>query len=369
MSSKYFLKYEQDQRRRTLAVIVWVVLAAAIILGLFDIQFNTWVSVIALFGTAVLCIPILVLNAKGYFSLAAFLLSFVILVVITVNMYDGNGVHDPGLLAYTIFIMVGTLLFGKRASPYFALATIGSLTLIVWLEIFKYIHPKIGPTTFGILIPTITLLLVSAMIIWVIVENIEKNLKRARDSEAELRQNYDLTLKAWAKVLEYRDRETEGHSRRLVKLSDRLGRALGLSEEELVHLRRGALIHDIGKLAIPDEVLLKPDVLDENERELIRKHTIYARQMLSEIAFLQPAISVAYSHHESWDGQGYPEGMKGEEIPLLARLFAVVDTWDALRSERVYRPAWSAEKTAAYLKENAGIKYDPHIVEVFLDLI
>ena len=244
-----------------------------------------------------------------------------------------------------------------------------SLTLIVWLEFFNYIHPKIGATTLGILIPTITLLLVSAMIIWVIVDNIEKNLKRARDSEAELRQNYDLTLEAWAKVLEYRDRETEGHSRRLVKLSDQLGRALGLSEDTLVHLRRGALIHDIGKLAIPDEILLKPDALDEKERALIQKHTIYARQMLSVIAFLQPAISVAYSHHERWDGQGYPEGMKGEEIPLLARLFAVVDTWDALRSERVYRPAWSAEKTAAYLKENSGIKYDPHIVEIFLKLI
>lgn len=369
MSSKHFIGYEQGQRRRILAVVVWVVLVAAIILGFFDIQFNTWVSVIALFSMAILCIPILILNAKGRFSLAAFLLSFVILVVITVNLYDGDGVHDPGLLAYLIFIMVGTLLFGRRASPYFALAAIGSLTLIVWLEIFKLIHPTIGPTTFGILIPMITLLLVAAMIIWVIVDNIEKNLKRAKDSEAELRQNYDLTLEAWARVLEYRDRETEGHSRRLVKLSVQLGSALGLRDEELVHLRRGALIHDIGKLAIPDEILLKPEALNDDERKLIQQHPVYARRMLADISFLRPAISVAYSHHERWDGQGYPEGLKGEEIPLLARLFAVVDTWDALRSERVYRPAWSAEKTVEYLKENSGTKYDPHVVDVFLKLV
>jgi len=369
MSSNYFFTYEHDQRRRTLGVIVWIVLAAAITLGLFDIQFNTWVSVIALFSMAVLCIPILLLNAKGRFYPAALLLSLVILVVVTVNLYDGDGVHDPGLLAYPIFVMVGTLLFGKRASPYFAMASIGSIALIVYLEFYKYIHPRIGPTTFGILIPIVTLLLVSAVIIWVIVDNIERNLQRARDSESELRRNYDLTLEAWARVLEYRDRETEGHSRRLVKLSAQLGKALGLSEEELLNLRRGALIHDIGKLAIPDEILLKPDVLDENERKLIQKHPVYARQMLSEISFLQPAISVAYSHHERWDGKGYPEGMKREEIPLLARLFAVVDAWDALTSERVYRPAWSAEKTAAYLKDNSGIKYDPRIVEVFLKLV
>jgi len=169
--------------------------------------------------------------------------------------------------------------------------------------------------------------------------------------------------------MEYRDRETEGHSRRLVELSTRLARALGISGEEIVQLQRGALLHDIGKLAIPDDILLKPAALNENEKRVIQKHPVYAKQMLAGIPFLQPSISVAYSHHEHWDGGGYPEGLKGEQIPMLARIFTVVDTWDALSAERVYRPAWPAEEIVSYLKQNAGIIYDPHIVEVFLGIL
>lgn len=212
----------------------------------------------------------------------------------------------------------------------------------------------------------VILLLAATAMIWIIVENIERDLERVEASEAELRKNYDLTLEAWAKVLEYRDRETEGHSRRLVELSTQLGQALGLSEEEIANLRRGALLHDIGKLAIPDQILLKPATLDESEREIIQNHPLIAKQMLAEISFLQPAISVAYSHHEQWDGQGYPERLKEKEIPLLARIFAVVDSWDALYSDRPYRQAWPVEEIRTYFKENAGIKFDPQIVEVFL---
>ncbi len=241
--------------------------------------------------------------------------------------------------------------------------------LIVYLETNKLIHPEIGPTNFGILVPMVVLLLAAAIIIWVIVDTIEKNLMRARSSETDLRRNYDLTLEAWAKVMEYRDRETEGHSRRLVELSTRLARSLGIGEEQILQLRRGALMHDIGKLAVPDEILLKPEALTEAERKIIQKHPIYAREMLAGIPFLQPSVEVAYSHHEQWDGKGYPEGLIGEQIPLLARVFAVVDSWDALRSDRVYRKAWSVEEVITYLKQNAGTKYDPHIVEIFLGMI
>lgn len=367
--SKNLMIFEQEQRQRTLAVIVWTALIVAVALGIFDLQFRTWVSVIALFSLAVLCVPILLLNSRGHFGWSASLLSCLVLLVITFNLYDGDGVHDPGLLAYPIFIMVGTLLFGKRASTFFTLAAVASVTLIVYLEFFQYIRPRIGPTTFGILVPIVTLLVAAAAIIWVIVDNIEKNLERARASEAELSKNYALTLEAWAKVMEYRDRETEGHSRRLVELSTRLARALAVEEGQILHLQRGALLHDIGKLAIPDEILLKPAALDDEEKKIIQKHPVYAKQMLSGIPFLEPAIKVAYSHHERWDGQGYPEGLAGEEIPLLARIFAVVDNWDALRSERVYRHAWAVEEIRAYLLDNAGIRFDPQVVEVFLRMI
>jgi hypothetical protein len=361
--------YEHGQRTRTLSIIICTAFAAAVILGSFDLQFNTWVSVLALYSMAVLCIPVFILNLNGRYMLAASLLSVIVLVVISVNLYDGDGARDPGILAYPIFIMVGTLFFGKKAAPYFACAAGVSLAAIVLLEMHGLIHPTIKSTNIEILLPMVTLLLAAAIIIRAIVVNLEKLFQRAGESEKELRMNYDLTLQAWAKVMEYRDRETEGHSRRLVELTTRLAHALGLGETEISRLQRGALLHDIGKLAIPDEILLKPAPLDEDEMRAMQKHPIYAKQMLEGIPFLEPSIPIAYSHHERWDGQGYPEGLKGEEIPLMARIFAVVDAWDALRSERVYRPAWPNDKIIEYLRENAGIRYDPNIVEVFLRLI
>ncbi len=361
--------YERDQRKRTLTFIIWIVLIAALILGTFDIQFRTWRSVIALYAMALLCIPTMIVNRRGRYLLAASILSFIVLVVITVNIADGDGVRDPGIMAYPIFVVVGTLFFGRRAAPYFTLAAAASLASVVAGELLGWVHPTIGPTRMSILIPTVTLLGVTAGAVWVIMHNMEKDLELAVASQVELSKNYDLTLEAWAQVMEYRDRETEGHSRRLVALSMRLARALGMPEAEMVELQRGALLHDIGKLAIPDEILLKPGALNDDEQKTMHKHPVYARQMLAGIPFLAPAVQVAYSHHERWDGQGYPDGLKGEEIPFNARLFAVIDTWDALNSERVYRPAWSPEKAKEFLRENASVRFDPHVVKVFLEMI
>ena len=361
--------YEKNQRVRTLSAILWIVLIASVALGLLNIQFRTWDSVIALFGLALICLPLLWLNAKGQLTLSALLLSFVVLMVINLNLFDGDGIRDSGILAYPIFIMIGVLFFGKRATPYFSLAAIVSLIIIVYLEMHGYIHPTIGTTKFDILLPIVILLLVAAAFIWVVVGNIEKHIERVEESDAELRKTYDLTLGAWAKVLEYRDKETEGHSRRLVELSARLAQALGLPTEAIAHLRRGALLHDIGKLAIPDEILLKPGALNDAERRMMEQHPAYAKQMLAQVTFLEPCVAVAYSHHERWDGLGYPQGLKGKEIPLAARIFAVVDQWDALTSDRPYRKAWTRESVIAYLQENAGKIYDPEVVDVFLTII
>jgi putative nucleotidyltransferase with HDIG domain len=361
--------YEKNQRVRTLSAILWIVLIASIVLGLLNIQYRTWDSVIALFGLALICIPLLRLNATGHTALSALSLSLMVLMVINLNLFDGDGIRDSGLLAYPIFIMIGVLFFGKRAAPYFSLAAITSTMGIVYLEIHGYIHPTIGITRFDILLPIVILLLVAAAFIWVVMGNIEHHIERVKESEAELRKNYDLTLESWAKMLEYRDKETEGHSRRLVELSTRLAQELGFTPEEIGHLRRGALLHDIGKLAIPDEVLLKPGALNDVERRTMEQHPAYAKQMLAQVAFLQPCIEVAYSHHERWDGLGYPQGLKGEEIPLSARIFAIVDQWDALTSDRPYRKAWTRENVIVYLQENAGKIYDPEIVNVFLKII
>ncbi len=358
-----------NQRKRTLSIILWIVLLASFSIGIENLQYRTWNSIIALFALSFVCIPLLILNSRGYYFIAALLLSILVLNAINFNLYDGDGILDSGIIAYPILIMVGTLFFGKKASPYFAIASIASVAAIDYLQIQGVIQPTINPPTYISLIPITILLVVSSVIVWVIVDNMEKNLMQVKESEIELMRNYDMTLEAWSKVLEYRDRETQDHSMRLVELSTQLARAAGCSEEQIINLRRGALMHDIGKLAIPDEVLLKPDLLNDEEKKIIEKHPVYAKQMLSGLPFLEPAISVAYSHHERWDGQGYPERLEGEAIPLLARIFAVVDNWDALNSERIYRPAWPKDRIIAYLKENAGIRFDPRLVQVFLGVI
>lgn len=187
-------------------------------------------------------------------------------------------------------------------------------------------------------------------------------------SNIELVLAYDTTLEGWSKALDLRDKETEGHTLRVTEMTLRLARAMGISETEQVHVRRGALLHDIGKMGIPDTILLKPGRLNEEEWEIMRRHPVYAYDLLSPIAFLRPALDIPYCHHEKWDGTGYPRGLRGEEIPLAARIFAVVDVWDALLSDRPYRPAWPKEKVREYILEQAGKHFDPKVVEVFLKL-
>ena len=206
------------------------------------------------------------------------------------------------------------------------------------------------------------------MITWVIISNIEKNLAKIHASETELRNAYEMTLYGWAKALEHRDKETEGHSRRVVRLSQKLATILGCSAEEIQNIRRGAILHDIGKMGIPDQILLKSGPLDPDEWEIMCQHPKFGVDMLKGITYLEPVLSIVYSHHERWDGLGYPQGLKGENIPLPARIFAVIDNWDALNSDRPYRKAWQPEEVIDYIRQNSGVMFDPAIVEVFLKM-
>ena len=176
---------------------------------------------------------------------------------------------------------------------------------------------------------------------------------------------YDDTILGWSRALELRDGDTEGHTQRVADLATELGRALGMPQANLVHLRRGALLHDIGKLAIPDCILSKPGPLNETEWEVMRQHPQLAGELLDSIEFLKPCIDVPLYHHERWDGRGYPFGLQGEAIPLAARIFAVVDVWDALTSDRPYRPAWEESAALEYIREQTGAHFDPAVVEIF----
>lgn len=194
------------------------------------------------------------------------------------------------------------------------------------------------------------------------------NLQR---SNQQLLLAYNATIEGWSHALDLRDHETEGHTQRVTEMTMRLAHASGypFSAEDYLHMRRGALLHDIGKMGVPDSILLKPDDLTEDEQAIMRRHPEYAYQLLAPIVYLRKALDIPYCHHEYWDGSGYPRGLKGEQIPLAARIFSVIDVWDALRSDRPYRPGWPDEQVHAYLRAHAGREFDPQIVEVFLRML
>ncbi len=257
----------------------------------------------------------------------------------------------PSYLLASIFLNpLGTAIYGFGMNGIIALLPIFAPSAIHgYSEI-------IGPLSVGLVVVTLC-------IIWMVNRN-----QIERDHQAELQYAYDSTLEGWSRALEIRDKETKGHSERVTDLTLRLGRACGVRGLELEYLYRGALLHDIGKMVIPDSILMKNTILDDEEWKVMRTHPKIGYDMLATISFLQPALVIPAYHHERWNGKGYPFGLKGEEIPLAARLFTVVDVWDALLSDRPYRRAWSKAEVINYLKENSGTLFDPMVVNRFLAL-
>jgi HD-GYP domain-containing protein (c-di-GMP phosphodiesterase class II) len=190
-----------------------------------------------------------------------------------------------------------------------------------------------------------------------------RNLER---TIIELNMAYDATIEAWTSALDLRDKESPGHTQRVTEMTVRLAKIIGISAEKIPSVHRGALLHDIGKLGIPDSVLHKTSSLSNQEWVLVRRHPQIAYDMLSSIVFLFSAVDIPHYHHEKWDGTGYADGLKGEQIPLTARIFTVVDVYESLTSDRLYRKAWPEEKALEYLHEQAGKHFDPKIVDIFL---
>jgi putative nucleotidyltransferase with HDIG domain len=190
-----------------------------------------------------------------------------------------------------------------------------------------------------------------------------------RESEERLRRAYEATIEGWSLAMDLHDKEIMGHTRRVTELTVALGRKMNIPEEELMHIRHGALLHDIGKMGIPDEILLKPEQLSAEERDIMEKHPMYAFEMLQSISYLDPALEIPLLHHERWDGSGYPFGYKEEQIPISARIFAVVDVYDALTNDRPYRSATTKVEAAEYILQQSGSLFDPKIVSEFLEFI
>ena len=199
-------------------------------------------------------------------------------------------------------------------------------------------------------------------------ENLKKTNFQLEAANLELQIAYEATLNGWVRALDMRDKETEGHTQRVTALTQKLARCMGVDDDDMVHVTRGALLHDIGKMAIPDGILLKPGPLTDDERKLIQKHPVYAYEMLSPIEFLRSAIDIPYCHHEKWDGTGYPRGLKGEDIPFSARIFPVIDVWDALTSDRPYRKGMPQDVVRQHIQADSGKHFDPRVVNAFFEL-
>jgi putative nucleotidyltransferase with HDIG domain len=209
----------------------------------------------------------------------------------------------------------------------------------------------------------IFVLATGAMLHWMI----RRDVRRLEQGNRRLRQGREQALSVLVAAMDVRHQETGHHSERVARMAAELARLDGVRGRALDELRLGALLHDIGKLALPDTILTKPGPLDEEERTLMRRHPRIGYELLQQVDFLRGASDVPYSHHERWDGGGYPQGLRGEEIPLAARIFSVIDVWDALITERVYKPAWPEGCVLEYLREIAGSQLDPRLVELFLD--
>lgn len=194
-------------------------------------------------------------------------------------------------------------------------------------------------------------------------------MEELRMANLDMTQSYNATIQGWSAALEMRDIETQGHSQRVTDMTLKIARAMGVQGKDLEHIRRGALLHDVGKMGIPDQILLKPGELTVEEWAIMRKHTEYAKDLLSFVPFLKPALDIPLFHHERWDGSGYPNGLAGENIPLPARIFAVVDVWDALLNDRPYRKAWPKEEVIEYIRRQSGTQFDPQVVDVFLKIL
>ncbi len=241
---------------------------------------------------------------------------------------------------------------------YFGIPLIANTKIMGVLEIFHRSPFKLGKERF-------VFLEMLARQVAIAIDNatLYKDLEQ---SNLELTLAYDATIEGWSHALDLRDKETEGHTLRVTRITMDLAQLMGIGEVELFNIRRGALLHDIGKMGVPDEILLKPGKLTDEEWVIMRKHPTFAYDLLLPIAYLKPALDIPYCHHEKWDGTGYPRGLQGEQIPLAARIFAIVDVWDALISDRPYRKAWPYKKAMNYISKQAGTHFDPEVVNVFL---
>jgi hypothetical protein len=330
---------------------------------------------LVLFLLIPLSLMVMGITRKGYVRIAGSIYTLLAWLYVNYTTLNTGGIHAVGFGGNLVVLVAAAILIDLRAAFVFGALSSAMGLGLAYLQTTGMVErsdPNVSLYTSWIT-QTVMLIWITGLI-YIAIDNIRRGLKRSLKAEKDVRQlnqelvlAYQTTLEGWAKALELRDKETEGHSRRVVELTRLLAIKLGYSQEQLVHVLHGSLLHDIGKMGIPDSILRKPSALTDEERKIVELHPVIAFNLLRDIEYLHEAIEIPYSHHEKWNGEGYPNGWQGEEIPLSARIFAIVDVWDALQSDRPYRPAWPMQEAVAYLHDQSGRHFDPHVVDVFLN--
>jgi putative nucleotidyltransferase with HDIG domain len=356
----------KDEHMGTHANFLHIALWFTFFMTIYFAFINSGLTALSFWILAISSLIGLVLNYFEKYTWSASIPVVIGTIALFVNFYEGISLFDPGIVALPLLIILSSFLFGSRMIYRVTFMILAGLGLLVYFERTGIISPP-SPASDERLIIISLLIIFTAVLQKRIIWDWERVAGAYRQSEHQIREAYVLTLEGWAKTLEFHDRETLGHSQRVTALCHRLAENLGIQgAQELEYIRWGALLHDIGKLSIPYKILHKEGELSKEEWEIIKKHPDHAKDLLDNINYLKPALTIPYSHHENWDGTGYPQQLKGEEIPLSARIFAVVDNWDALTTDRPYRKAWSLEKAIDYMREQSGKKFDPNIVDVFI---
>jgi len=365
-------------RTRATTIIMYIAVVVAlptVIVTLLNMsRMKSWTLVIILCTLYLLLIVLAVFKRIDY-RLRGLTLLFAGYVMAITNMAT-TGLEGSGRVYLMALPILGVILIGIRTgwiTTAISALIFGAFCLFSYYGISQtWIAP--AEYTAGIMWwinVGLTMMLLLLVIITLLVRMYRfliNSLRAERKLSAELEKTYDATLEGWANALELRDIETAGHCHRVSEITQRLANEFAAETIDRIDIHRGSLLHDIGKMGIPDSILLKPGKLTADEFKLIQEHTIYAFELLSHIPYLTRALDIPYCHHEKWDGTGYPRGLKGTDIPLAARIFSIVDVYDALTSDRPYRPAWSEEKALTYVTERSGIDFDPDVVEAFIKL-
>jgi hypothetical protein len=368
----------KEWRTRAVTIILYIAimiaLPAYVVAVVQSISIGVWQMLVPM--TAVYMVIIVVAIVKNFdfrvrgsvFIAAGYMLALTNLV--------NTGLEGSGRVYLVALPIIAFILIGTRSgwiTTALSILIYGAFSLLAYSGMLEtWMMPLADRTATAFWITGGATLIMLLVVIVVLLMRMNRfllnSLKAERRISAELEQTYDETLEGWARALELRDIETAGHCHRVSEITKRLAGEVGLANDGMDDLYRGALLHDIGKMGIPDSILLKPGKLTAEEFKQMQEHTTYAYDLLSHIPYLLKALDIPYCHHEKWDGTGYPRGLKGADIPLSARIFAVVDVYDALTSDRPYRQAWPEEQALAYIKERSGTEFAPTVVKAFVKL-